>query len=58
MHREKGGVILIFRVFFAIESEVFVPISHTNLARDTCLNGTLAFPDHKRSEVGGEPTII
>jgi hypothetical protein len=33
-------------------------ISHTKSRWDTCFNGTLAFPDYKRSEVGGEPAII
>jgi hypothetical protein len=31
VHREKGEVILIFRVFFAIESEVFVPIINARI---------------------------
>lgn len=31
MNREKGEVILIFRVFFAIESEVFVPIINARI---------------------------
>ena len=32
-------------------------ISHTKSRWDTCFNGTLAFSDYKRSEVGGEPAI-
>jgi hypothetical protein len=35
-----------------IKKPFFGGVSHTNL------DETLAFADHKRSEVGGEPTII
>ena len=42
---------------FATKCEGFLVISHTKSRWDTCFNGTLAFPDYKRSEVGGEPAI-
>jgi hypothetical protein len=35
----------------------FSEVSYTKSRWDTCFNGTLAFPDYKRSEVGGEPAI-
>jgi hypothetical protein len=35
-----------------------VGFSHTKSRWDTCLNETLAYTDHKRSAVGGEPAIM
>ena len=52
LYRFKYNFILNCNVFSVRECVQSCGVSHTNL------DETLAFADHKRSEVGGEPTII